>query len=149
MTIKDHIFVSPVAGGICFFVTTDWMLSGLAIVASVLIDVDHVFDQVIEKRRLISLFQMIKNYESRKVKKIYLFLHSIEILLLLLIVTGPDSLVGAVIIGFLFHISCDIYEWVWKRRIVSPFSYFIVYRLYHSFDLDKLLTPIARAKIAK
>ena len=149
MTPKGHALLSPIPGGIYFAMTGDWMFSGLAIAASIFIDIDHVFDRLIEERHLTSLFDMVKSYQSDQIGKVYLLFHSIEFQLAAFFFFEPIGPIRAVIIGCLFHIFCDVYQWVWKERKASPFTYLIIYRMYHSFDFQKLLTPEARSQLAK
>lgn len=141
MTVRGHIAMSVFPGGFYFWLTGDAWIGLVALVASILIDVDHVVDRIIEERSISSLSEMVRSYMEDRITKVYLFLHSLDILVPLWILVGVESPAGAVIFGFIFHIACDIYQWVLITRKVHIGTYLFAFRLWHGFRYDRLLRP--------
>ena len=128
-----HVMIS---GGVTL-VFALWVKSTGALVAcflsGILIDLDHYFDYYLARKELPLNFKKLvdfchNNYHS----KLYIFLHSYELLFLLWFSIYYFSL-GAVwlgaAVGFTAHIICD--EIVNPLR---PLSYFLTYRIKQNFS---------------
>jgi len=129
----NHILIS---GGVTLvfslWVKSTWAL-GACFLSGIFIDLDHHFDYLLEKKEIpLSYKKLVDFCKYDHQSKLYLFLHSYELLLLLWLSITYFSL-GAVwlgiAIGFTTHIICD--EIVNPGR---PLSYFLIYRIKHNFN---------------
>ena len=140
MTVKGHVFMSWIPAAGYMAATGDMLLGSLALAASILIDFDHVIDRVVEERKITSLQTMAARYMNDDFEKVYLIFHSLDLLIPALLLVGMSNPVGAVLVGFIFHILCDIYEWCLIRRKVSWLTYFFIYRVKVHFLFRRMLT---------
>jgi membrane-bound metal-dependent hydrolase YbcI (DUF457 family) len=79
-------------------------------------------------------------------KKIYLFLHSIELVVLFWLIVmffRNNMLLLGVAIGYTQHLLLDNLN----NKIISPFSYFLGYKVYHNFNPDKLFDKVKLKKM--
>lgn len=108
---------------------------------TVFMDVDHVFDQVVENRRFDSLYRMIKVYKNSSMKIVIMFFHSWELVVALaaLAFMTSDVITGAIAAGLGFHLLLDnVYYTLIKPR-VKLFMYLFSYRIYNGFKASKLI----------
>lgn len=138
--------VSSVAFGIGFWVVTrDFKASLVCLLSGVLIDLDHLIDFYIHNR--IKLENPLEAYRrlcdwclGLKFEVIYIFLHSLELILILwfcVIVFKWGNYGIAVALGFTQHMVLDIvYN---RRKFIPPKGYFFLYRMKKGFKKDHLL----------
>ena len=141
VTIKAAIIdlfmhvLSAAAGAIAVYWYTESVLYVISFVAgAVLVDVDHLFDYCLYYGRKLSLKNLLA---SRYLKsgKVYLFLHSWELNLfvLLLALIAKSWVLLMLFLGLSVHLIIDNLQ----RR--EPFFYFLLYRSHNKFDCGILL----------
>ncbi len=80
--------------------------------------------------------------------KVYLFLHSFEIVLALwlwLLFFSKNMVVLGISIGYSHHLLLDLIN----NKTASPFTYFLLFRIYNKFDIDRLFDRTRIREIAK
>lgn len=108
----DHLKTSPILGLLYFVGGLESAI--IAIIASLLIDIDHLHLLIREKaftiKKIIELNQNIYDQDSIKkcFKDVTYVLHSVELNALLIILAYWYTPIIYVVIGFIFHIICDI-----------------------------------------
>ena len=132
-----HVMIS---GGVstlfAIWVESVWAI-GACFLSGIFIDLDHHFDYMISRKELpLSYKKLLDFLEKDHSTKLYLFLHSHELLLLFWMAIFYFSLgevwIG-VAVGFTTHILCD--------EIANPFrplAYFLTYRIKHQFNRKML-----------
>lgn len=117
------------------FYFRSFLCAFIAFAAGVLIDLDHVIDFLLQFniKRFKEFFAIMYRTEQ---SRIYILMHSVEMLLLLwsaIILIPLNKHWIALAIGFTQHIALDV--------IFNPMKstgYFLSYRLINSFDKEKL-----------
>jgi len=128
---QDHLKAAPVLGLLYFAGGPESVI--IAIVASLFIDLDHLHLLIKEKaftvRRIVELSQKI--YDEDSIKKCFLdvtyVLHSVEMNLLLIILAYWYTPIIYVVIGFSFHIICDV---IHHRRHKLPIISWLILTTY-------------------
>jgi len=125
----------PIGAGVytCFESVT---CAAIAFTCGILIDLDHIFDFLVN--------HSIKNYRSFfeimyacRLDKVYLFLHSYELIAALWVaVIGFEAgpLWSAAAIGFTQHLLFDQFT-----NPVKPWTYFLIVRIFHGFRKNELI----------
>ncbi len=156
MKAKHHFWSSLVAGGALYFATGSGLSFTGAMLGGFLIDADHVVDQwwsiklgapllnrtVAESadqswtQRLVGRF-----FRRRKLLRLFLFLHSFELFLLLGIVSAiyQNPFFIGLFCGYGLHLALDL--WRHYHEFTSPFFYFFFYRASHGFRREELVVP--------
>lgn len=112
MRIQGHLKAAPLLGLLYFIGEIGGVI--VAIIASLAIDLDHLHLMVKEKaftiKKVIELSQDIygKNSIKRYFEDVTYIFHSIEINILLVILSNWYNPIIYIVIGFSFHIVCDI-----------------------------------------
>jgi len=124
------------AGIVAYFYAKSMAALIIIFISGVFIDLDHIFDYVSNHRfkDLRSFFRKLYNVE---IKKVYLLLHSFEIMIILwvyIIVFSPHEYWTYLAIGFSTHIVLDRLS-----NPLNPGGYFLLYRVFHGFDREKLI----------
>lgn len=73
--------------------------------------------------------------------KVYLFLHSFEIVLLLwlgLLFLSRNMVLLGITIGYSHHLLLDLSS----NKTTSPFTYFLLFRIYNKFDINRLFDKV-------
>lgn len=139
MKIKGHIVSSGIISSIIYALTNS-PLSGLAsFLAGVFIDLDHLVDYYLNygfDYRFKEVFEAFNNF---KLPKIYVFLHSFELLAIFWIsifLFPLNQICFAIGIGVTQHIFLDqIYN------PITPKAYFLSYRLANKFKKESVFNP--------
>ena len=117
---------SLAAGGVCF-------LSGI------FIDIDHVIDYVIFRKKFPDSYQDLYDFGYKEDKaKLFLFFHSYELFLLLWILVfcvKMEPIWLGFAVGLTGHMICDQFV-----NPVRPLGYFLFFRLKQNFERRKILT---------
>jgi len=135
--IVEHLIPSGCIGVGAWILSGEWFLFVIALCTGWLIDVDHLLDLVLSLFRngkISSLGEMIKNgsYFERN-GKIIVFLHSWELALLW---TITWCFLGWPAIGFAGGLSWLIHLFVDQKSYnLSPWAYFLTYRLVKGFNI--------------
>lgn len=138
-----HLSTSAAVGFYSYYRFGDWKLIFLSLIFGFLIDLDHLFDyfyylcisfKAKNGGSLIKDFFRPKLYVSRT-KKVFVPLHGWEYLLIFWVVGGyfEEKIPGirfAIVSSYFFHLFFD--------QVISArtsFSYFLIYRVLHRFNL--------------
>ena len=85
MTLPEHTALSLPFAGLTYAMTASITFALVAAAASILIDLDHAADYLLETRRWSKPFGVFAYYRDRRFSKIFLLLHSWELAAILLI----------------------------------------------------------------
>ncbi len=135
MKPSHHVVISFVSGVILSMLVSSYQSGIACFLSGVLIDIDHHLEYYMAKGKFPFKYTDLVNFcVNERKQKIYLFLHSYEILFILWWVIYLFSLRGIVLgiaVGMSIHILCD--------QIVNPLRfpfYFIFFRIKHRFNSD-------------
>jgi hypothetical protein len=141
MTVPQHIaFTGPLVA-LLVVSGMEWQFAILAAAASVFIDVDHVLDRILEQRRIAPLHEMVAAYTQDSIRKVYLLLHSLDLLIPALVLATMLQIkwLVAVLIGFSIHTISDVLYWCYWKKKVRPVIYFFIYRMSKRFEASRLI----------
>jgi len=144
MTVKQHIVLSAGISVIFYLAYRNLIAAIVCLGSGLLIDFDHIPEFLIHhgsaklnyRNFLLACSQTSLKSGELMFKKLYLFLHSYELALILLAVhafTG-NKIIAGIGFGFLFHIIAD--------NIYNPVklpAYFLIWRVYKKFNTFLLL----------
>lgn len=138
MKPSTHALISTFLAAVLFLVFKSIYSSIACILAGVLIDLDHILDYIIEKKKMVFSYQKLEDFCAfDKQGKLYLIFHSYEFLIILWIAVWFSKFnvifLGGVI-GITFHIFAD--EIVNPLR---PLSYFLIFRTIKGFKRENIL----------
>ncbi len=154
MKAKHHFWSSLIAGGALFAATGSSSAFAGAMLGGFLIDADHVIDQwwsikqgapllnksLIEEENPSEVQKLIvRFFRRRKLLRLFLFLHSFELFLLLGLLTliYKNPLLIGLFSGYSLHLALDL--WRHYHEFTSPFFYFFFYRAIHGFKRERLI----------
>lgn len=132
-----HLFFSSMAFGIIFITFHDLNLAVSAFLSGIFIDLDHWIDYFIVYKFSFKLKKFFISYQCVDSGKVYVFLHSWELVFLILIAgffTGLTKFAAAVVLGMSLHLLVD-QVLNFKKE---PFFYFLTYRFMKNFNLKTL-----------
>ena len=141
MTLSWHIVFSLPLGASVYALHGDPELAAISMAASVLIDVDHGLDYIVENRKINSVYEMIRSVFSGAGKtKLYCFLHSWEMLGVLAIITTlfHSPTLEITLAGLGYHMICDQIYWTVVDKKLKPQAYFIFIRARYNYELAAL-----------
>lgn len=138
MKPSAHIAISAGLGVGLFLTLQSWMAAVSCFFWGVFIDLDHFVDYYVAKKKIPFKYKELDTYGCHdKHGKLYLFLHSFEMLALLWVIVfysqGNEALFGAAV-GLTAHMLCD----QWKNPL-RPWGYFLIYRIKHGFERKDIL----------
>lgn len=132
--IRYHVGASILVAAAYYAVTGSAPGSLLCAASGVLIDVDHFYDYLRHPGRRLDWKHFVDTHYHARLKRIVLFLHSWELLLLLWLgacFTRHALFFLPVAVGFTQHMLLDC-----VRNCESPLTYFILYRMAKGFSGD-------------
>lgn len=139
MRTSGHIIVSA---GIAMFTYASYGETGPAVASflvGTLIDLDHIIDYIYAHGKKWDWKKINGAHHERFSGKLYVPLHSYELLLLFFFLTlSPDLTpwrVG-ISLSLLSHFLCD--QFFNPNRKFS--TYFLLYRIFHKFNTNKILS---------
>lgn len=128
-----HFVVSAFLAVVVFHFTKSLQASLLCFIAGFAIDVDHVIDFWLYRRKITIDKEIFQHFHGR-FGKIYVFLHSIELLVPIVLLGSMNShamvLSAALALGFISHLLLDFLSYD-----LHPLSYFLTYRILKKFDI--------------
>lgn len=138
-----HYLLAAGAFGAVFFLTKSFLWAALAFSINIFLDADHLFDYWLANGFDLDYKKFIKETVGgeepgiyfRKSQKVVIFLHSWELLPLVLIaawVFNLPQLATAFVFGFLPHLLWD--QLTYAKH---PLMYSFIFRARHKFDLEK------------
>lgn len=112
-----------------------------AIASGVFVDLDHLIDYFIAFGMDFRMDYFLRSYQFLKTDKIYVILHGWEYVIILFAALlflksqKAKTAVAALALGLFFHLGVDT-----LLNQVPARSYFLLYRVKHKFDIEKLLS---------
>ncbi|MFA5088509.1 MAG: hypothetical protein WC552_05685 [Candidatus Omnitrophota bacterium] len=137
MTPMNHAAVSGVTSVLFGSLTQSWSAGVVCFLSGIFIDVDHILDFMIYKKRISINYRELDSFCGKeRGGKLYLIFHSYEALLLCgLIVIFFDTSVlwDGFVVGYGVHLVAD--------KIVNPLkplAYSFLYRMKNNFEKESL-----------
>jgi len=127
MRPKFHFIASAIIAIIFFLFTKNPIASLICFSIGFFIDLDHFLDYILIYKKL-DIKDAIKGDFFKD--KIYVLLHSWEILIIILLIFKLNTYTIAFAIGFAQHIIIDLFSYPIKNK---PFAYFLTYRISRNF----------------
>ena len=128
MMLSGHIVASSVTSFAFYGVTKSWPATLACFLSGIFIDLDHVVDYCLIKRKWHCSFKQLKDFcLNDRQSKVYLFFHSIELLALLwaaYFYYDMDVIWLGVLVGLSVHMALDQ-----LTNDVYPATYSFIYRL--------------------
>lgn len=132
-----HLIVSFFIFVLIYIFFGSWKLAILAFLSGLLIDLDHLVDYFLVYRTNFDPEKFFNGYQFIESKKVYVFLHGWEWIVVILLVgflAGITRPAIAMALGIFGHLAVD--------QILSfrhePFFYFLTYRFIKKFNLEDL-----------
>jgi len=131
MTATKHVIISGITGIAFGYFMQSWLAFVSSFLGGILIDVDHIIDFYIRKKRISLSIKELENFcMKEKEGKMYLIFHSYELILALWLTAYFFPHV--IWIGLLFGMSVHlILDQIFNN--VYPWAYFGCYRAKHGF----------------
>ena len=133
LDVAVHFYVTLIAATIIYVKTKNMAYSGIFIAGGILIDMDHLVDYFLYFKSRINLNDLFSS-TFLKSGKAYLFLHSWEIVILVLVYSFSIRSVE----WFLLFLSLAMHLTIDNIQRKNPFAYLITYRILHKFDAQVL-----------
>lgn len=134
--ISVHLIVAAIGAGLVYLYSGSLFYAALFATAGVLIDLDHLIDYFIYYKRGFDLKKFFRNH-CLVSGKMYVFLHSWELVLIIFVLGGALGSYGVLIFaaGLAVHVLSDS---IMRRNALL---YFFLYRAVNGFDTNKVLRP--------
>ena len=127
MMLGKHVIASGLTSAFFLFLTKSWGGAIACFVSGILIDLDHLLDYCIIKKRMCWSLDTLKAFCTDKTGKIYLVLHSYELMIILwaaMIYLKATGIWLGLLYGMSVHILLDQ-----LTNPIYPLAYFWFYRL--------------------
>lgn len=128
-----HVMISGGVSAVFALWAKSWGAVLACFFSGILIDLDHHLDYwMITKKIPWSYKKLVDFFVHRQHRKVYLFLHSYEMLTVLwlsIFYFDLNAVWIGMAVGFTTHILCDEFA-----NPLKPLSYFFVYRLRNGFE---------------
>lgn len=137
MRPSSHVAVSGVISVYLWIHYRSFACALISFLAGTLIDLDHLFDFYANNRFTLSMKRIYCACLRVRFKRLYILLHSYEVLALFWLAIYAFSLSNiwkAAAIGLTQHVICDQIT-----NPISTYGYFLVYRLAHRFKRDTIV----------
>ena len=128
-----HVVVSLAISSGVFYVFNSWAAAVASFIAGVFVDLDHVLDYFLSHGINLNVKKFFAACEENDFKKLFLFLHSFELLAVLWVliyVMKLDIVWIAIAVGFTHHLLLDQFFNSKNNRL----RYFFLYRTKYGFD---------------
>lgn len=135
----QHVLASGALGAVVYLISRDPKDSVAFFLAGWLVDADHLLDWVRLYGLNTDLHGIYERFCSFQVPKVYIILHSLELVMAfgaICILYPLDSFLFCIFLGWLLHLLLDML-YNRPRRILA---YFFIYRLIYNFDTASLVT---------
>jgi len=137
MKPKQHIIASGIISYMVYMVTNSPLSALASFLAGVLIDLDHLIDYYLNYGLTYKIKEIYKAIEELQLPKVYVFLHSYEVLVVLwgLIFLVPlNHVYFAIAIGMTQHMFFDQ-----LCNPLKPKAYFLIYRIANGFEREHFI----------
>lgn len=141
MRLSEHVVLSAVVSVVVWAATKSPELTVSCFLSGIFIDLDHLYDFYVAKKRLtFSHKELVQYCVKEKAGQLILFLHSYELFAILWILAAVfkmgDLYLGT-LIGMTIHMIADqIFN-----PLKKPWGYFFIYRYKLGFEKKAILTP--------
>ena len=146
MRTSGHIAVSAAIGVITYALFNEMAPAIGSFLAGTLIDLDHVIDYLYAHGKKWDWKKVNGAHHERVSGKLYVPLHSYELMILYFLLTLDPSLTPwrvGITMSLLAHFLCD--QYFNPNRKFS--TYFLIHRIIHKFDTKKVLRhPVKEIK---
>ncbi len=138
MAPQKHVILSCVNAMGVYLVTGSVSLTAVCFVAGVLMDLDHMYDFLVSKpKSLLDLREFISGDYLKRSGKCYLFLHSYEIVIALMLLSATELISASTGLAlgstWLTHLLADQFS-----NSVFPWSFFLTYRIKVDFSVASI-----------
>ena len=136
MNLKNHITVSLIFSAFLFAISKSWTIITSSLIRGVLIDIDHILDYSREHGIDLRIKQFYERFDRKEVTRVWLILHSWELLFLMSIcafLMSWNPWVVGMIIGLTQHIVLDQIS-----NKINKWAYFFFWRLRNDFSIKKI-----------
>ncbi len=135
MRLHHHIALSGIVAAASYLVGAPPRLAVAAFVTGFMLDVDHLADYWREYPTSLDVRHFFKTCEEYRLRKVYLWLHSIELLALMLLLAAVmrNAWVYGIALGWFQHLLFD-----YIGNDVHTKSYFFSYRWSKGFANEKI-----------
>ncbi len=139
MVVRRHAISSVPLGLGYYLITKDIATTLIAMVMTIIIDLDHVLDFIVIHKKMTSIKKMADKYKTHiDIQKFYIIFHSWELVILstIYLLYKPDPYLIAVLIGYIYHLFLDqIYHLFFLGKYnIKILFYFFIYRAVYNFD---------------
>ena len=139
MKPTHHLLISAALSILLLIWFKSWHAALACLLGGVFIDLDHHLDYFIDKKKIPLSYQELFDFGAHGTEsKLYLFLHSYELLtlfwLLIWYLHLNDIWIGLAL-GFSVHMICDQIV-----NPVRPLGYFLIYRMKYGFERKHIFT---------
>ena len=128
-----HSVISAATSGVFYYYTHSWVGAAACFLSGIFIDIDHILDFIINKKRLPRDYADLWSFcAEEKDGKLYLFLHSYELFIIfwILFFYYPwNDLWAGILIGMTVHVLSDQ-----AANPLRPGMYCLAYRVKHNFS---------------
>lgn len=137
MKPQGHIVASGIIGLIVWAYFRSFAAGAVSFISGIFLDADHFVDYYLNCGFTLKIKKIYETFADMDFKRLYLLLHSYELLLIvwaLIYISSPSVLWIAMAIGMTQHIMLD--------QLSNPIrvaGYFLVYRIAKGFKKEKIL----------
>jgi len=143
MRPSAHVAASAVISGVAYAATRSPVLSASALLSGIFLDVDHLVDFLLLSGEKLTITNAYSWHEEMRWNKIYLVLHSVEIVALVCLLAAwrRDALLAGLALGAGTHLALDQ---IFNPRLrpdcrMSAWFYFLAYRCRVGFRKARLV----------
>ena len=143
MKVRAHFYATTLLSSGLYVSTRSPQIAVFCFLSGIFIDIDHVFDFLIFSGEKFSIKSMLSWCYELRWKKIVLIFHSYEIFIFLgvAIYYFSDYMLIGILLGGGLHLMMDQIGQSYsdKNYRVSPWFYFLTFRIFAGFRKEKLL----------
>ncbi|OGS36393.1 MAG: hypothetical protein A2293_03695 [Elusimicrobia bacterium RIFOXYB2_FULL_49_7] len=135
MRLYQHVVASGFVSGVVYGVTRSPTIAAVCFFTGFLVDLDHLLDYWMSYPLRFDLPHFFKTCEEYKLVKVHLWLHSLELLPILALITWftRSAAIAGFTIGLAQHLLFD-----YLANRIYPESYFVLYRWGMGFVNEKV-----------
>ncbi len=141
MKPASHIAISSALGAFIYMSLGSLPASASCLLGGVLIDIDHLVDYFVYAGAHFRVHEFVEACHEHRLKRLYLFFHSYELLGLLILITylsGWNMVLLGLSVGTSAHLLCD--QIVNGRKYKTrTYFYFLLFRISRGFRTESLV----------
>ncbi len=143
MKASAHFYSSCLLGGIVYTFSQSLVITVVASLSTILVDIDHALDFLIFSAEKFSIKNLFVWCEQAKWERVTLIFHSYELYFLLGVIAYyfPSDILKGLMLGLGMHFLLDQ---IWNCHLrkdyhLTPWFYFLTYLIFAGFHKDNLL----------